>query len=449
MIMKINNKNNAVLIKRSPFLAGTINTPSDKSISHRCLILGALCIGETKIQNLLSSEDIRATIYALREFGAKIIEDKEKNLVTVHGVGIGGLFQPKKNIYLGNSGTSARLLMGLISSNPVEVEFEGDKSLSTRPMGRVIEPLSEMGLEILNGNSGKLPIRLRGSSLPIPINHKLKVPSAQVKSALMFSALNIKGKSIITEPIRTRDHTERLFKLFGANINIIKNNDGQNIIEIIGEKKLSPQELDIPGDPSSAAFLIVAGLIASKSKLFINNIMLNPTRSLFIDYLIKMGGNIEFKKKYIKCGEEVCDIEVTSSKLKAIKIPKEVAPSLIDEYLILSVAAAYAKGESRFCGLSELRVKESNRFNAIQDLLNQSGVSCREEGDDLLIKSNEIVLGGSNIRTNLDHRVAMAAMILGLNAKNEINIDDISPISTSFPNFEEIYSKIGGVYKYI
>ena len=211
-----------------------------------------------------------------------------------------------------------------------------------------------MGLEILNGNSGKLPIRLRGSSLPIPINHKLKVPSAQVKSALMFSALNIKGKSIITEPIRTRDHTERLFKLFGANINIIKNNDGQNIIEIIGEKKLSPQELDIPGDPSSAAFLIVAGLITSKSKLFINNIMLNPTRSLFIDYLIKMGGNIEFKKKYIKCGEEVCDIEVTSSKLKAIKIPKEVAPSLIDEYLILSVAAAYAKGESRFCGLSEL-----------------------------------------------------------------------------------------------
>ncbi|MGI9312646.1 MAG: 3-phosphoshikimate 1-carboxyvinyltransferase, partial [Alphaproteobacteria bacterium] len=358
--MKINNKNNAILVKHSKSLEGVIQTPSDKSISHRCIMLGSLCVGETKIKNLLLSEDTTITINAMREFGAKIIEDKENNTVNINGIGIGGLFQPSKNIYLGNSGTSARLLMGLMSSCSVEVNFEGDNSLSNRPMGRVLNPLSEMGLEILDESSGKLPIRLRGSKMSIPINHKITVPSAQVKSALMFSALNIKGKSTIVEPIMTRDHTERLFELFGADISVTRNNEGYNLIEIIGEKKLKAQELDIPGDPSSAAFLIVAGLIVPKSKLIINNIMLNPTRSLFIDYLIEMGGDIKFKNKYVKCGEQVCDIEVRSSKLRAIHTPKEVAPSLIDEYLALSIAAAYAEGESRFCGLSELRVKESN-----------------------------------------------------------------------------------------
>ena len=449
MIMKINNKNNPIVVKHSKSLEGIIQTPSDKSISHRCIILGSLCVGETKIKNLLLSEDTKITINAMREFGAKIIEDKENNTVNINGIGIGGLFQPSKNIYLGNSGTSARLLMGLMSSCSVEVNFEGDNSLSNRPMGRVLNPLSEMGLEILDENSGNLPIRLRGSKMSIPINHKITVPSAQVKSALMFSALNIKGKSTIVEPIMTRDHTERLFQLFGADISVTRNNEGHNLIEIIGEKKLKAQELDIPGDPSSAAFLIVAGLIVPKSKLIINNIMLNPTRSLFIDYLIEMGGNIKFKNKYIRCGEQVCDIEVRSSKLRAIHTPKEVAPSLIDEYLALSVAAAYADGESRFCGLSELRVKESNRFNAIKDLLNLSGVSCQEVKDDLIINANEDVQGGSKIKANLDHRVAMSAMILGMNSKYEISIDDISPISTSFPEFERIYSQIGGSYQYI
>ena len=449
MIMKINNKNNAILVKHSKSLEGLIQTPSDKSISHRCIMLGSLCVGETKIKNLLLSEDTTITINAMREFGAKIIEDKENNTVNIYGIGIGGLFQPSKNIYLGNSGTSARLLMGLMSSCSVEVNFEGDNSLSNRPMGRVLNPLSEMGLEILDESSGKLPIRLRGSKMSIPINHKITVPSAQVKSALMFSALNIKGKSTIVEPIMTRDHTERLFELFGADISVTRNNVGHNLIEIIGEKKLKAQELDIPGDPSSAAFIIVAGLIVPKSKLIINNIMLNPTRSLFIDYLIEMGGDIKFKNKYVKCGEQVCDIEVRSSKLRGIHTPKEVAPSLIDEYLALSIAAAYAEGESRFCGLSELRVKESNRFNAIKDLLNLSGVSCQEVEDDLLVKANENVRGGSAIKVNLDHRVAMAAMILGMNSKYEISIDDISPISTSFPEFEKIYSQIGGSYRYI
>ena len=449
MIMKINNKNNAILVKHSKSLEGIIQTPSDKSISHRCIMLGSLCIGETKIKNLLLSEDTAITINAMREFGAKIIEDKENNTVNINGIGIGGLFQPSKNIYLGNSGTSARLLMGLMSSCSVEVNFEGDNSLSNRPMGRVLNPLSEMGLEILDENSGKLPIRLRGSKMSIPINHKITVPSAQVKSALMFSALNIKGKSTIVEPIMTRDHTERLFQLFGADVSVTRNNEGYNLIEIIGEKKLRAQELDIPEDPSSAAFLIVAGLIVPKSKLIINNIMLNPTRSLFIDYLIEMGGDIKFKNKYVRCGEQVCDIEVRSSKLKAIYTPKEVAPSLIDEYLALSIAAAYADGVSRFCGLSELRVKESNRFNAIKDLLNLSGVSCQEVKDDLLINANENVRGGSMIKANLDHRVAMSAMILGMNSKYEISIDDISPISTSFSKFEKIYSQIGGSYQYI
>ena len=444
MIMKINNKNNPVIVERSNALSGIINTPSDKSISHRALILGSLCIGKTKIHNLLLSEDIMSTIGALEQFGANINVNKESGITTVHGFGIGGLLQPSKKVYLGNSGTSVRLLIGLMSSCDVCVEFEGDQSLSRRPMGRVLEPLKEMGLEIIGNNTNNLPLKLQGTALPIPINHKLLVPSAQIKSALMLSALNIRGRSTIIETIKTRDHTEKLFAYFDADIEVKKNEVGDKEIVINGQKRLSRREIDIPGDPSSAAFFIVAALILKGSKLRIENIMMNPTRSVYIDYLISMGAKIDFINKYSKCGEEVLDIEVTASELKGITTSLEDAPSLIDEFLILSVAAAYAKGESRFCGISELKVKESDRLEAIINMLTSAGVECRTQDDDLIIRGNGEVSGGSSIMTNYDHRVAMSALILGLGAKSQIRIDDISPIATSFPDFMEIYNRIGG-----
>tara|TARA_X000000950_G_scaffold289392_1_gene412825 strand:+ start:5986 stop:7329 length:1344 start_codon:yes stop_codon:yes gene_type:complete len=442
--MKINNKNNPVIVECSKALSGIINTPSDKSISHRALILGSLCIGKTKIHNLLLSEDIMSTISALEQFGANINVNKESGITTVHGFGIGGLLQPSKKIYLGNSGTSVRLLIGLMSSCDVCVEFEGDQSLSRRPMGRVLEPLKEMGLEIISNKTNNLPLKLQGTALPIPINHKLLVPSAQIKSALMLSALNIRGRSTIIETIKTRDHTEKLFAYFDADIEVKKNEVGDKEIVINGQKRLSRREIDIPGDPSSAAFFVVAALISKGSKLRIKNIMMNPTRSVYIDYLISMGAKIDFINKYSKCGEEVLDIEVTASELKGITTSLEDAPSLIDEFLILSVAAAYAKGESKFCGISELKVKESDRLEAIINMLTSAGVECRTQEDNLIIRGNGEVSGGSSIMTNYDHRVAMSALILGLGAKSQIRIDDISPIATSFPDFMEIYNRIGG-----
>ena len=446
MIMQLNNKNNAVIVYQSNSLHGAIRTPSDKSISHRALILGALCLGETTIKNLLLSEDVINTAEALRQFGANIIINKDGEC-KICGIGIGGLLQPEKNIYLGNSGTSARLLIGLMSSCEIVVKFEGDESLSKRPMDRVLSPLQKVGLEILEDNDRKLPLTLRGAAMPVPIDHQLTIPSAQVKTALMLSALNISGTSIIIEPIKTRDHTENLLKLFDADITINKNSDGYDVIKINGQVKLTPQQIDIPGDPSSAAFFIVAGLIKPNSKLKITNVMTNPTRAHFIDVLNRMGANIKIDRTYSKCGEDVCDLEVTSSELNGIIIKKEEAPFLIDEFLILAVAAAYAKGTSKFCGLSELRVKESNRFEAIVNMLSSSGVSCRNIGDDIVIDGNGEVIGGSEIKTNLDHRTAMASFILGLNAHNKIRIDDISPINTSFPGFTKLYTQIGGSFK--
>ena len=392
--MKINNKNNPVIVERSNALSGSIDTPSDKSISHRALILGSLCIGETKIHNLLLSEDITSTICALEQFGASINMGEEQNITNIYGIGIGGLLQPSKKIYLGNSGTSVRLLIGLMSSCDVCVEFEGDESLSKRPMGRVLDPL--------------------------------------------------KGRSTIIETIKTRDHTEKLFEYFGADIQIRLNDLGQKEIMISGQKKLSPREIDIPGDPSSAAFFIVAGLISKGSKLRIKNVMINPTRSLFIDYLISMGAKIDFLDKYSKCGEVVVDIDVTASELKGVTTSLNDAPSIIDEFLILSVAAAYAKGESKFCGVSELKVKESDRLEAIINMLTASGVKCGTKDDDLIIYGNGEVPGGSDIKSNYDHRVAMSALILGLGSKSQIRIDDVSPIATSFPNFIQEFNSIGG-----
>ena len=446
MIMQLNNKNNAVIVHQSNSLRGTVRTPSDKSISHRGLILGALCLGETTIQNLLLSEDVINTAEAMRQFGANIMINKDAEC-KISGIGIGGLLQPKKNIYLGNSGTSARLLIGLMSSCEIEVKFEGDESLSKRPMDRVLTPLQKVGLEILEDNDRKLPLTLRGAEMPVPIYHHLTVASAQVKTALILSALNISGTSTIIESIKTRDHTENLLRLFGADIKITRNKDGHDVIKINGQVKLSPQSIDIPGDPSSAAFLVVAGLIKPNSELEITNVMTNSTRAHFINVLKRMGANIKITRTYSKCGEDVCDMSVTSSELKGTIITKEEVPSLIDEFLILSVAAAYARGTSKFCGLSELRVKESNRFDAIINMLSSSGVSCRSVGDDIVIDGKGEVAGGSEIKTSLDHRTAMASFILGLNAHDKIRIDDISPISTSFPGFTQLYTQIGGVYK--
>ena len=419
--------------------------PGDKSISHRSIMLGALAVGETRITGLLEGEDVLATAAAMRAMGAQVerVADGEWR---VHGVGVGGLLQPEAPLDMGNSGTSTRLLMGLIASHAISAEFTGDASLSKRPMGRVIEPLSQMGAAFEASEGGRLPIALRGASPAVPITYRLPVASAQVKSAVLLAGLNTPGITTVIEPVATRDHSERMLKGFGAELTVEVAPDGTRTIRLVGEAELKPQTIEVPGDPSSAAFFIVAGLIVPGSEVVIENVGLNPTRAGLITVLRQMGGSIEELNPSEVGGEPVADLLVKHSALKGIEVDPALAPSMIDEFPVLFVAAALAEGTTVTTGLDELRVKESDRLSAMAAALSAIGAQVTERGDGLTITGTdgEPLPGGGPITTHLDHRIAMSMAVAGLASRDGVEVDDTRPIATSFPVFEVLLDGLSG-----
>ena len=419
--------------------------PGDKSISHRALMLSALAVGESRVYGLLEGEDVLATAAAMRAMGAQIERRETPNLGIewrIHGVGVGALLQPMTALDMGNSGTSTRLLMGLITSHPITATFVGDASLSKRPMGRVIEPLSQMGADIAASPGGRLPLMLRGASLAVPISYRLPVASAQVKSAVLLAGLNTPGITTVIEPVPTRDHSERMLKGFGAELTVEVDAAGVRTIRIRGEAELSPQTIVVPGDPSSAAFFIVAALLVPGSELVIENVGLNPTRAGLITVLRAMGGSIEELNAREVGGEPVADLWVKHSLLKGITIDPAIAPSMIDEFPILFVAAALAEGRTVTSGLDELRVKESDRLTVMRDALAAAGARVTETADGLTIDGSggEPLRGSANARTktHLDHRIAMSMAVAGLASRDGVEVDDTRPIATSFPDFEAL-----------
>ncbi|MEE3294432.1 MAG: 3-phosphoshikimate 1-carboxyvinyltransferase [Pseudomonadota bacterium] len=428
--------------KKSRNLKGEITIPGDKSISHRSVILASLALGQTVIKGLLKSDDVMKTIEVMRLFGAKI-NFKGNETCKINGVGVGGILEPSQPLDFGNSGTSARLIMGLVATHPISAIFTGDESLSKRPMQRILEPLKLFGSEVSCREDNYLPVIIKGSKLPIPVSYKLELPSAQVKSSILLAGLNTPGITEVIDKFNTRDHTERLLEIFGCSIAIKETSQGKKIL-INGETDLISTKLEVPGDPSSAAYPIVASIICDDSSLVVKSVLINPTRDAIFNILKQMGAKISFLNKKFLCGEEVYDIKVETSKLVGIEISEEVAPTLIDDYPILAVAASQAEGKTRMNGLSELRFKESNRLDGIIDLLSKCKVDFNLEGDDLIIFGQDSEKkGGSFIETNLDHRMAMSSLVMGLVCKNPIEIDNPEIINTSFPKFIEIMQKIG------
>jgi 3-phosphoshikimate 1-carboxyvinyltransferase len=424
-------------------LTGSIAVPGDKSISHRSLMLSALAIGESVVEGLLEGEDVLATAAAMRAMGAQI-ERGGDGRWRIHGVGVGGLLQPERALDMGNSGTSTRLLMGLVASHPIIVTFTGDASLSKRPMNRVIEPLSLMGAEFTSSPGGRLPLMLRGIAPAVPIDYRLPVASAQVKSAVLLAGLNTPGITRVIEPVATRDHSERMLKGFGADLSVEL--DGTTrIISIRGEAELKPQHIVVPGDPSSAAFPVVAGLLVPGSAVTVRNVGLNPTRAALFDVLRMMGADIAFADPRTVGGEPVADIVVRHSALKGIEVPVEVVPSMVDEFPILFVAAALAEGRTIARGLEELRVKESDRLTTMAEGLRAIGARVEELEDGLIIDGTggEKLAGGATVATKLDHRIAMSFAVAGLVSRAAVTIDDMAPVATSFPAFVELMTGLG------
>ena len=439
----MNKKFQTIISGNSSALKGQIYVPSDKSISHRALILGSLAVGKTIISDLLESEDVIKTANGLKALGVDIY--KRGNEWFVHGVGIGGFCEPDDIIDCGNSGTSVRLLMGLVSTSPIKATFTGDESLRNRPMDRVVEPLSEFGAYFSTNYDCKLPIHVIGSNEPIPINYILKIPSAQVKSAILLAGLNVKGTTSITENEATRDHTEKMLESFGANIKV-KRKGLSKIISVSGFSKITTSAIKVPGDISSAAFPIASACMIPNSEIVIKNVGLNPLRDGFIDTLIEMGANIKIENKNLENGELVADIHVTySPNLKGIEVPKERSPRMIDEYPILSILAATANGPTIMDGIEELRYKESDRISAVSDGLKRSGVNVSEKQDKLTIfgKGNQKIKGGSVIDASNDHRIAMSFAILGSITEKSVEIRGGSSIKTSFPNFIDLMNSLG------
>ena len=418
---------------------GIPEIPGDKSISHRSIIIPSISNGITEISNILKSEDVLHTLNAFKAMGVKIEENKKN--ITIFGNGLNSLKKPKTEIYLGNSGTSARLLTGLLSSQKFNCVITGDFSLSKRPMNRIADPLSKMDARIKTTN-GTLPITIEGNSL-MPACIELKIPSAQIKSGIMLASLNTKGQTTIIENKITRDHTESMLKSFGANIEINKK-ENKKIVKIVGEKELISKNINIPNDFSSSAFFIVAALINKKSYLKLKNINNNPTRNGLIIALKKMGANINLFNERIKNNEKICDIDVMSSDLKGCELGPEFADLMIDEYPILAVAAAFADSPCVFRGLKELRVKESDRLNLILMNLRNCGVKCNSEKDDLFIfPSKNYKISKNVIQTEFDHRIAMAFAVMGTKI-GPLKIEDSESISTSFPNFKNAINNLGG-----
>ena len=433
---------------KSKPLTGTLNIPGDKSISHRAIMFGGLAVGETTVKGLLESEDVYCTMDAMRAFGCEIYKDKG-GVWHVHGVGLGGLHEPSKSLDMGNSGTSTRLLMGLAGSHPITCTFTGDASLSKRPMGRVITPLTMMGANITAREGGKLPLTICGAEPTISITYPLPMASAQVKSCVLLAGLNAYGRTTVIETTPTRDHTETMLRGFGITVESESCKGGGTAISIEGHQSLTPCNITVPADPSSAAFATVAALIVPDSEITLLNVGMNPTRNGIYTSLIEMGADIKFTNERVEGGERMADIHVRySDTLKGIDVPAERVSSMIDEFPVFAVAASFAKTTTTMTGLEELRVKESDRLAMIADGLSACGVSLSAGEDSLKIQgTNKPPLGNAKIATALDHRIAMSFLVMGMVTEQPVAIDDVSPIETSFPEFVTLMNKAGASIK--
>ena len=432
-------------------LAGDIVVPGDKSISHRALMLGGMAAGETVIEGLLEGEDVLRTAAAMRALGAAA-ERGTDGKWRIRGRGIGGAIEPADVLDLGNSGTGARLLMGVLATCPFTTFLTGDASLRRRPMARVTTPLSMFGASFVarGRNDGKvlLPLAITGTADPVPIVYRTPVASAQVKSAVLLAGLNTPGETTVIEAAPTRDHTELMFRHFGVDVRTKPAQDRAVAITVVGRPEIGGRTVRVPGDPSSAAFPLVAALLADHSKVTVRNVGLNPRRAGLYTTLKEMGADLEMTNARIEAGEPVADITATFSVLKGVEVPAERAPSMIDEYPILAVAAAFAKGDTKMRGLAELRVKESDRLAAVAHGLQACGVDVFIDGDDLIVRGNGtppagLASGAAAIPTHLDHRIAMAFLVMGLAARNPVAVDDARPIDTSFPGFNELMRGLG------
>ena len=425
-------------------LTGMAEVPGDKSISHRSLILGAMCIGETTIEGLLEGQDVLDTAKAMRAFGAEVTEHGGGRW-SVHGVGVGGFAEPAQVIDCGNSGTGVRLIMGSMATSPITATFTGDASLNGRPMARVTDPLAQFGCQSYGRSGGRLPMTLVGARDPLPVRYTVPVPSAQVKSAVLLAGLNAPGQTIVIEAEATRDHTERMLAGFGAEISVEQTDEGR-VITLTGQPELQAQHIEVPRDPSSAAFPVCAALIVPGSDVLVPGIGLNPTRAGLFTTLRDMGADLTYENEREEGGEPVADLRARfSPDLKGIEVPPERAASMIDEYPVLSVVAAFAEGQTVMRGVKELRVKESDRIDAMATGLRANGVEV-EDGPDWWIvtgRGHGNVPGGALCASHLDHRIAMSFLILGMASKDPVRVDDGGPIATSFPIFEPLMGALG------
>ena len=427
-------------------LRGTAPIPGDKSISHRSLILGALAVGETRVTGLLEGEDVLDTARAMRAFGATVSRS-DAGIWSIQGVGVGGFVEPEDVIDCGNAGTGVRLIMGAMATTAISTTFTGDASLRSRPMGRITDPLAQFGAASHGRAGGRLPLTVVGAANPVPVTYRSPVPSAQVKSAVLLAGLNAPGETVLIEQEATRDHSERMLAGFGATITTEITPEGR-VIRLQGQPELQPQVIAVPSDPSSAAFPVCAALIVEGSEILVPNIGQNPTRNGLITTLIEMGADISFENARDEGGEPTADLRVKFSTLKGIEVPPERAASMIDEYPILSVVAANAEGRTVMRGVKELRVKESDRIDAMARGLEACGVTVEEDEDTLIVHGMGPggVPGGATAVTHLDHRIAMSFLCLGMASKKPVSIDDSAPVATSFPNFMPLMTELGAAF---
>lgn len=433
--------------RRSGPLKGRVRAPGDKSISHRAFIFGLLTVGVTEIEGLLEGDDVLRTGAACRALGADI-ERLGEGRWRVRGAGLGSLLAPRETLDFGNAGTGSRLMMGVVGGHAVTARFDGDASLRKRPMRRILDPLELMGARVLEqGEGGRCPILLQGTPEPAPIEYRTPVASAQIKSAVLLAGLNSPGRTVVIETEASRDHTEKMLAHFGATVTSEPFGDAGRRIALEGRPKLAPRPVIVPADPSSAAFPLVAALVTPGSEIVIEGMMMNPLRTGLLTTLLEMGADIVELDRRVEGGEDVADLRVRASALKGVDVPAARAPSMIDEYPVLAVAAAFAQGETRMRGLHELRVKESDRLAAVADGLSVNGVDCAIEGDDLVVRgAGGRAAGGGLVATHLDHRIAMSFLVMGLASDKDVTVDDEAMIATSFPTFKALMGGLGAAF---
>ncbi len=427
--------------RRNGRLSGRARVPGDKSISIRAIILGSLAVGETRISGMLEGEDALNTAKALQALGVGIARTGAREWL-VHGVGVGGFAEPRSALDFGNSGTGCRLALGAVAGCPITATFDGDASLRSRPMRRIVDPLERIGARMTASSDGRLPLTLAGARDPIPIVYEPPVPSAQVKSATLLAGLSAPGETVVIEKEATRDHTEKMLTHFGAELRVDVQGNGRRIT-LTGQPELTPRPVVVPADPSSAAFPLIAALLVPGSEVILEGVMMNPLRTGLIRTLGEMGAAIERLDERNEGGEDVADLRIRAGALHGVEVPAERAPSMIDEYPVLAVAAAFAEGATVMRGLKELRVKESDRLAATAALLRVNGVETDIEGDDLIVYGKSRAPGGGVVATHMDHRIAMAAIVLGLASEQPVAIDDGTFIATSFPGFIQLMRSLG------